>query len=340
MPKSLYLDSAWRMFDRAFSAHHSAPRRTGPTKWEWSISGNCSTPFWRELTFRPDEKQRQAGHIHGLTVHLEARCRKCDDCLRRRAWLWRERAVREVAAATRTWFVTFTVRPDDRYRVLNQCRVELDEQGIDFDRLPSKDQFAEKARVIGAEITNFFKRLRKQTKAPLRYLLVAEAHADGEPHFHALIHETDPLNPVKYRELRQQWGLGFLHAKQVSADEKSAYYVCKYLAKSVLARVRASIRYGNAEEAFKTLFSLGAALAAAVTKKMPLLKQEGKKSSDLLVPQGPPPVCCGDCTHELSGSLSWEQGAEWLSKHGPPKESDSDACKRQSAESAGVTVPG
>jgi hypothetical protein len=81
----------------------------------------------------------------------------------------------------------------------------------------------------------------------MRFLLVAEAHKTGLPHYHALIHEVDPERPVRSRILRQQWTLGFSQCKLVAqGDEtKSASYVAKYLAKSAAARVRASQGYGQ-----------------------------------------------------------------------------------------------
>ena len=98
------------------------------------------------------------------------------------------------------------------------------------------------------EITLWLKRMRK--KSDFRYLLVAEAHKSGAPHFHALIHEMDPLRPCRERDMRKAWrGIGFLHAKLIREGEddagRASHYLTKYISKSMIRRVRASFRYGS-----------------------------------------------------------------------------------------------
>lgn len=67
-----------------------------------------------------------------------------------------------------------------------------------------------------------------------------EAHKDGTPHVHMLLHEAG--SRILYDHLWPCWWQGFFHAKL--ADEKSAYYVTKYVAKDLNHRIRASARYG------------------------------------------------------------------------------------------------
>ena len=112
-----------------------------------------------------------------------------------------------------------------------------------FDDCSDHEQFTRTVAVISKEITKWIKRLRKNTGSPLRYLIVVEKHKSGDPHFHLLIHEVDEDQPVLHRHLNQLWTYGFDHFKLVEGD-KAANYVCKYLSKSLLARVRASKRYG------------------------------------------------------------------------------------------------
>lgn len=100
------------------------------------------------------------------------------------------------------------------------------------------------------------------------YLLVAEEHRSertsttmvGRPHFHLLIHEPLPFELVAQHEyyttakgrvrvcdgalLRAQWKLGFTQF-ELCRDERSASYLCKYLAKDAEWRVRSSLRYGE-----------------------------------------------------------------------------------------------
>lgn len=93
------------------------------------------------------------------------------------------------------------------------------------------------------EITKYLKRVRKKSGAPLRYILVAEAHKSGLPHYHMLIHECDPSRQVRHKDLTAAWSWGFTRFKLVETSN-TAWYVCKYLSKAQLARVRASVRYG------------------------------------------------------------------------------------------------
>ena len=143
--------------------------------------------------------------------------------------------------------------------------------------LASATLFKYRAREIGYEITDMLKRIRKRSQ--FRYLLVAERHMKnpnsevfGRPHFHMLLHvdEGSPLvsrsewqdfdgpceaacrdpqgRPVWHERgtlhdhafVRQQWPLGFTTVKRCM-DMKSAVYVCKYVSKDPMARVRASI---------------------------------------------------------------------------------------------------
>jgi len=99
----------------------------------------------------------------------------------------------------------------------------------------------------------------------------------GRPHYHILVHECelghvisgDPVlalqtgrngdfekRLIKTSEgfmpylfvtddafIRKNWGLGFTKF-QLATSEKSVLYLCKYLSKSMLSRVRASVDYG------------------------------------------------------------------------------------------------
>lgn len=179
-----------------------------------------------------------------LAITLEARCRKCEACLAHRRRLWTARAVDEITASRRTWFGTLTVSPENRvalrYRAekarLRASREQLSSLGPD-------EQFRILAAQLSVEATKWLKRVRAQAGVPLRYLLVTEAHKSGDPHMHILLHET--ADPVTKRLLEAQWKYGFSHWRLVEQDRKAAVYVCKYLAKDALTRVRASSRYGQ-----------------------------------------------------------------------------------------------
>jgi hypothetical protein len=159
----------------------------------------------------------------------------------------------------------------------NRAFQRLRAQASDFDCLPEASRFAERHYECSKEITLFLKRVRataavdhrqsarladacaaskgsrckchpiNQFRVPLRYLLVAEAHKSGLPHYHMLISEFEESRPVRARHLKTNWRLGFSDVKLVAQDDgtRPAAYVAKYLAKSAIARVRASVGYGQ-----------------------------------------------------------------------------------------------
>lgn len=182
-----------------------------------------------------------------LPVELQARCRKCEGCLAHRRRLWTARAVDEIEASDRTWFGTLTVAPMQRFqlRVIAE-RKHLRRGGESLSSLEPSEQFKLLAGELGKEATKALKRLRKNTGARFRYLLVTEAHKSGDPHLHILIHEQD--KPISKRQLEAVWKFGFSKWKLVDRDRGAAVYVCKYLAKDALTRVRASLKYGQAHK--------------------------------------------------------------------------------------------
>lgn len=179
---------------------------------------------------------------------LKVRCRKCEDCLKARARSWVQRAGRELAMAQRTWFVTLTLTPQRQFECLSKARVLAKAGCVDLEELSTADIFSRRVSVINVEITKWLKRVRKNSTSRLRYVLVAEAHKSGDPHFHALVHEVVGSSPLTYRVLTNAWQWGFSSAKLTDPTGTGpAWYVAKYLAKSALARVRASARYGRIE---------------------------------------------------------------------------------------------
>lgn len=183
-----------------------------------------------------------------LTLTLFSRCRKCPECLEHRRRLWTARAVDEIKAAQRTWFGTLTVSPDNRFRIMLQAERERLRAGREtYGQLEASEQFRLFAGALNRDVTKFLKRCRAIAPGHLRYLLVMEAHKDGFPHAHILIHEVG--EPITKRRLEDQWRLGFSHWRLVGDSPQAATYVCKYLNKSALTRVRASQRYGRGGQA-------------------------------------------------------------------------------------------
>lgn len=255
--------------DRALA---NGGNRDSLSQVSWDVSGDCETPFTMELEGRwnPGERDRfvKAGervvHVRGghwqtegaryervrvenpwpVALILDVPCRKCRTCLARRAAHWRLRAEAEINAAPRTWFGTLTLSPEANARVTWEAEAKLSKGGERLGDLSPREQFAERHRVISKELTRWLKRIRKESGATLRYCLVAEAHKTGLPHYHCLIHEVFAEQNVGERTLRRQWTDGYSKWNLVR-DKGSAGYVTKYLSKAALARVRASVGYGN-----------------------------------------------------------------------------------------------
>ena len=218
-------------------------RQVSRTTFEWDVSNGCSSPVIMEFTGRPaaDDGEKyvivKPGSSHTLKLEMWVACRRCEYCLRRRRRLWTLRAASEISQAQRTWFVTLTLRPGQRYVYETIAR----KRDIGYDTLQQDEQDRARFAVIVEEIQRFLKRIRKNSKAKLRYMFVQELHKSGEPHYHMLIHEVS--GTLTKNVLQSAWTWGFSQAKL--SDPKTAIYVCKYLTKGHGARVRASIGYGR-----------------------------------------------------------------------------------------------
>lgn len=214
-----------------------------------------------------------------VTCEITARCRRCDNCRRYRARKWSARARVEIAKSVRTWFGTITLSDEQYFRLVSVTRARLSRGGTDLEALSTAARFEEIGATIGVELTKYFKRVRKQSQGRLRYILVAEAHTSGKHHYHALVHECDAAGPIRKKVLDRQWRMfGFTKWRLVPRSDstdvrKAAWYVCKYISKGVLARVRASSRYGQTEMESDGLEQIQpprngpAAGAAAVTRR-------------------------------------------------------------------------
>lgn len=214
---------------------------------EWTISGNCTDPVYKDLHAYPPKTGASLNITPGKTrtplrLELWIRCGKCECCLRKRAAMWTIRATTECRQSIRTWFGTLTIAPEHQHAAYATACREYASSG-DFDGLDYKAQFARRVSVLNREVTRYVKRVRKQSKALLRILFVTEHHKSGLPHFHALIHEHD-LHGVTEEMLRSQWKLGFTKWRLIESPQEAAY-VCKYASKSGASKIRASLHYGQ-----------------------------------------------------------------------------------------------
>lgn len=217
-----------------------------PSVVRWDCAGGCEKPH--EFTI---EGRTPAGGFMGtvpapigrvLFIDMAVPCRTCEHCLARRSYQWRCRAEREIALSARTWFGTFTLRPETHVIHEYRASLRLRQAGVDFYALDWRRQFAERHSECSRDFTKYFKRLRKAGQV-FRYLLVLEAHQSGLPHYHALLHEPHGTPGCRKSVLEKHWWLGFSSFRL--AEQGSAPYVCKYLVKSALARQRASLHYGG-----------------------------------------------------------------------------------------------
>lgn len=215
----------------------------------WDISNGCPDPFTTVVWGRPHHADKHTKHViigPGRTiphwVEIQTPCRKCEHCLERRSTLWAARARAEFQQSPRTWMGTLTLRPEAWVHAVSTCRAAIANQGLDYDKLAETDRYALIHAQVSKQITLMIKRWRKK-KLLLRYLVVLELHKSGVIHYHMLVHEIDADKPVRHRQLCDEWPLGF--SKWKLADNSHPWYVAKYLTKSLLARVRASQRYGG-----------------------------------------------------------------------------------------------
>jgi len=239
--------------------------RSSQVTSDWDIARKCENPIQREVFARPPGSPDVVvgrWRKHPFRVRIMVECRRCNQCLRRRARLWWARAMAETAIAPRTWFVTWTLRPEEQYRALILGGTE---------RRSEEEEWDIRHRQISKWITLAVKRLRKQTGATIRLLCVAEAHASGLPHYHLLVHEVQGV--VRERDLTACWPHGFSKSRLV-ADPRAAAYVTKYLSKSMRARVRASIDYGNT-----TAYAIGLVRGARATEDVSSDRGEEQKKS-------------------------------------------------------------
>ena len=168
-------------------------RRVSPTTFEWDVSNGCENPVIMTKTGRPPAEDGEKyveivpGSKHTLTLEMVVACRKCSQCLRRRRREWTMRSAAEISQAQRTWFVTLTIRPAQLY----VCEVIAGKRDIKLKERTQNEQERARFAVIVEEIQRFLKRIRKNSKAKLRYICVQELHKNGNPHYHLLIHEVE-----------------------------------------------------------------------------------------------------------------------------------------------------
>lgn len=216
---------------------------------DWSHG--CRAPVGLEL-----HHTRMISKATGLVVpprwvELRVECRGCASCLSHRAWRWTQRGVAEAAASARTHLVTLTVRPELQFAATCEVSRWCEEAHIEASSLSGEEMFARRCEVLFSDIQRMLKRIR-HAGAKIRYMVVAEAHRSGDPHFHMLLHEVQRFTEDAYDTyalVKREWTGGFADMSGVDrGDTKAVRYLCKYLSKAMAARVRASVGYGRSSE--------------------------------------------------------------------------------------------
>lgn len=239
----------------AAKATEAGRSRLSPHRIEWDISGSCLNPVPVQLIgtkggpLSAKYPDLRYGDI-SLQANLKTPCRRCKHCRNYRAKVWRQRSENETSQASRTWLVTLTYSQMLQDHSRNLAILNSAATGTDWDTLDVETQFKLHAQEQSPDLTCWLKRIRKRSGSPLRYILIAEAHKTGLPHYHALVHEQSATQPILHRHYGfgqndlTSWPHGHGHARLVT-DAKDAVYVCKYLSKSALVRIRASKAYGT-----------------------------------------------------------------------------------------------
>lgn len=230
-------------------AGKSQPDVDKPWKHIVKYSGNCSMPI--EITRRSHQS-----HVQAV---LQTRCRKCKGCLEAKRRYWGKLGENEILTTheqgRRTWFGTLTLS-DDQQKYFETLAVEkfmLAHKSSEVPEWLSEPQCDARFALVRDEIVEalqrYWKRLRKEGHR-FNYLVVFERHKSGQPHMHFLLHEKG--GEILKRQMAEQWPHGFVKIKLVKDNSgviaglhKQAWYVVKYLTKSVEARVIASQKYGK-----------------------------------------------------------------------------------------------
>lgn len=223
--------------------------------WHHHLSGNCE----RALVLSAHDMKQ-----HFVKRHV--RCRKCSPCLRARSAYWALAGVHQTELASgRTWFGTLTLSPSTEAALTLRAREKNPQSTADWFLTEERTYWCRKRKAnitvlaypcdlrfklvcaeMYLEVQRYFKRLRKEGHC-FTYLAVFEQHKTGLPHVHLLVHEQGA--EIRKARLQAQWDrFGFSNFKLVGAKrsktpEQAAWYVSKYLSKSMLTRVKASQNY-------------------------------------------------------------------------------------------------
>lgn len=170
--------------------------------------------------------------VRSLEVSMFGPCRKCEKCLQFRQMKWRQRAYNEIMQSPRTWWCTLTFSPH------HLAGIFAESVGLKGNAKQRVDAAAYK------HVQRYIKRVRKASRAKLRYLAIFELGEEtGRAHYHLFVHEVD--RPITKSLLEAQWrSVSHFRLTDRADAERRASYVTTYATKSFDIRPRASNGYG------------------------------------------------------------------------------------------------
>lgn len=243
------IDALWRLI--ADKAIPGGAQQIELTSYTWDVGAFCDDPVSVTHHARRDDRHRRnekwQTNPGSLTLHMQGLpCRKCARCLQVRSAEWSRRMQAESETWRRTWFGTFTFRPEVHHAMLMSVLAEKNRRGWNDADFSGADEYNLRCEEVGRQMTLFFKKVRKDRRdekpLDLRYVWVTEQHKSGLPHVHALIHEV--AGDVTYRRLASRWNRGFLKLNLIDNPKTASRYVAKYITKTQ-SRLRASLHYGE-----------------------------------------------------------------------------------------------
>ncbi len=239
---TIFQSKYWKVTSLARKALAGGAILQGARTVVWHIAGRCVEPV-----LRVQWTVGAGSHLPGVTVEMYLPCRLCSNCRRHRQMRWTHKAKLECAVAARNWFGTLTFDPDMQMQILHLARSQAQKKSRDFDEGSPREQFIGLVASASRFVTLWLKRVRKLSKAQFRYILVAEPHKSGKPHYHVIIHEKQGSETIPHRVLTKAWPHGFTKFNLVGdgSPKQTAAYVCKYIGKTAACRVRASLGYGE-----------------------------------------------------------------------------------------------
>lgn len=217
-------------------------------RYSWNIAGRCLEPVHIECVGNEWADRHTVDPRHTQMLEMTVKCRSCKNCFWERQMSWQQKSRREYEKASRTWFGTLTMSPAVHHKMVARAATRLKKGGTSIEALGSVENFEEHCIEAGKELTKFFKRLRKNYSAKIRYLVVIEPHRSGLPHYHLLVHEQDPKAPLRKKQLVAEWSHMGFSKFLLAKTSKDCAYASKYLAKMKTTRVRASLQYGRSPD--------------------------------------------------------------------------------------------